>query len=154
MTFRMMQLKQRLHQTCLANLAAKMTDLQKAIDSIEESKRNETKSSAGDKYETGRAMMQMEADKITAQLELAKQTHSQLLQINLEQHHGHIRQGSLVVTDQRTYFLSVSLGRVVVSEKECFCLSPDAPIGKLLLGKRVGEEIVFNGKKEKILEVY
>ena len=149
----MLSLKQTLYQTCLSTLAAKVTDLQKAIDSIEESKRNETKSSAGDKYETGRAMMQMEADKITAQLELAKQTHSQLLQINLEQSPDHIRQGSLVVTDQRTYFLAVSLGRVVVSEQCCFCISPDGPIRQLLLGKTVGEEIVFNGVSQRILAV-
>lgn len=150
----MLSLKHTLNQACLDTLAAKMVDLQKAIDSIDESKQNETKSSAGDKYETGRAMMQMEADKITAQLELAKQTHSQLLQINLEQSPDHIRQGSLVVTDQRTYFLAVSLGRVVVSEQSCFCISPDAPIGKLLIGKTVGEEIAFNGRKEEILEVW
>ena len=150
----MLSLKQTLYQTCLATLAAKMVDLQKAIDSIDESKQNETKSSAGDKYETGRAMMQMEADKITAQLELAKQTQSQLQQINIDQSPDRIQKGSLVVTDQRTYFLAVSLGRVVVSEQSCFCLSPDAPIGQLLLGKRVGEEIVFNGRKEEILEIW
>ena len=150
----MLPLKQALYQTCLATLAAKMVDLQKAIDSIDESKQNETKSSAGDKYETGRAMMQMEADKITAQLELAKQTQSLLQQINIEQSTDRIRQGSLVVTDQRTYFVAVSLGRVVVSGQSCFCISPDAPIGQLLLGKRVGEEIVFNGRKERILEVW
>ncbi len=150
----MLPLKQTLYQTCLATLAAKIVDLQKAIDSIDESKQNETKSSAGDKYETGRAMMQMETDKITAQLELAKQTHSLLQQIKVDQRAANIRQGSLVVTDQRTYFLAVSLGRVVVSEQSCFCISPDAPIGQLLLGKTVGEEIAFNGKKEKILEVY
>lgn len=150
----MFPLKQTLYQTCLDTLATKMVDLQEALDSIDESKQNETKSSAGDKYETGRAMMQMEADKITAQLELAKQTHSLLQQINIEQNADHVRKGSLVVTDQRTYFLAVSLGRVVVSGQSCFCLSPDAPIGQLLLGKRVGEDIVFNGRKERILEIW
>lgn len=150
----MLSLKQTLYQTCLATLAAKMVDLQKAIDSIDESKRNETKSSAGDKYETGRAMMQMEADKITAQLELAKQMQSQLQQINIDQSPDRIQKGSLVVTDQRTYFLAVSLGRVVVLEQSCFCISPAAPIGQLLLGKTVGEEIVFNGRKEEVLEVW
>ena len=150
----MLSLKQTLYQTCLNTLATKMVDLQAAIDSIDESKQNETKSSAGDKYETGRAMMQMEADKITGQLELAKQTQSQLQQINISQSAANIQKGSLVVTDQRTYFLAVSLGRVVVSEQSCFCISPAAPIGQLLLGKTVGEEIVFNGRKEKVLEVY
>lgn len=149
-----MQLKKTLYDTCLQTLATKMVDLQKAIDSIDESKRNETKSSAGDKYETGRAMMQMEADKITAQLELAKQTQSQLQQINIDQSPDRIQKGSLVVTDQRTYFLAVSLGRVVVSGQSCFCLSPDAPIGQLLLGKTAGEEIVFNGRKEEIVEIW
>lgn len=147
----MVPIKQQLHQACLAKLATKIEDLQKIIRSINDSKNNETKSSAGDKYETGRAMMQMEEDKITAQLELAQHQQSQLRQLPVDSEDTNIRLGSLATTNQRSYYLSVSLGKIVVEGETYFCISPAAPVGKLLMGKVVGDEISFNGREEKVL---
>lgn len=149
----MVSLKQQIYQACLAQLAAKIADLQAIITSINESKNNETKSSAGDKYETGRAMMQMEEDKITAQLELAQQQHSQLRHLPVGASSATVCLGSLVRTNQRCYFLSVSLGKVVVANQPYFCLSPEAPVGQLLFGKTVGDVISFRGQREEVLEV-
>ena len=59
-----------------------LASLRKAISSIEESKLNETKSSAGDKFETGRAMMQMEQDKTESQLAILNLTKNKLKQIS------------------------------------------------------------------------
>ena len=77
-----MTTKQKLHSTCLIRLEERIADLENRIAAIVESRNNETKSSAGDKYETSRAMMQMEEDKVMAQLELAKQMQSELRQLN------------------------------------------------------------------------
>jgi transcription elongation GreA/GreB family factor len=149
----MLSRKEELYQVCKEELTSKVADLEKMIDAINDSKNNETKSSAGDKYETGRAMMQMEEDKITTQLEQARQTLSELQQISPDQEHDTVRLGSLVTTDQRTYFMAVSLGKMMVGDQAYFCLSPDSPVGKLLLGKQVGEVIVFNKTQELILDV-
>lgn len=149
----MLTRKEELYQVCKEELTTKIADLEKMINSINDSKNNETKSSAGDKYETGRAMMQMEEDKITTQLEQTRQTLSELQQISPGQEHETVRLGSLVTTDQRTYFLAVSLGKVTVGDRAYFCLSPDSPVGKLLMGKTTGEAIVFNRTQELILDV-
>jgi transcription elongation GreA/GreB family factor len=61
--------------------------------------------------------------------------------------------GSLIHTTQGWYFLSVGLGQISVKETTVFALNPQAPLGKQLMGKRVGEELVFNGNKLEILEV-
>ena len=53
------------------------------IQLAKESRDNETKSTAGDKYETGRAMVQFELEKNKVQLNKAIQLKNELSQINL-----------------------------------------------------------------------
>lgn len=52
-------LKIRLHQKCLDFIEAKIAGVQEILASIADAKSKETKSSAGDKFETGRAMLQL-----------------------------------------------------------------------------------------------
>ena len=46
-------------------LNEKISNLNKDINSLKESQKNDTKSSMGDKYETGRAMIQLELEKLS-----------------------------------------------------------------------------------------
>ena len=52
-----------------------------------------------------------------------------------------------------TYFLAAGLGKITVGEEDVFVISTASPIGQLLVGKTVGEEIVFNGVTQRILDV-
>jgi transcription elongation GreA/GreB family factor len=146
-------LKRQLLEACQSQLAERIASLEAALAAIQESKNNETKSSAGDKYETGRAMMQLEADKISARLDLAKSTQQQLRQIKVDTVKATIGIGSIVKTDQRTYFVSVSLGKVQLHGDFYYCISTEAPLARLMMGKRAGEVVEINGRKEKIREV-
>ena len=130
-----------------------MDSLKEYIDAIHQSKNLETKSSAGDKYETGRAMMQLELDKINVQQAQVQQTYRQLLQIQLEDASDTVRLGSLVTTTNRRYFISVGLGKIEQDGLSYFCISPQAPIGQLLMGKAVGDRIHFNGQEDEILGI-
>ncbi len=62
------EIKQLVYNKILKILDDKIEILKEEIESTKESRNNDTKSSAGDKYETGRAMMQIELDKNEAQL--------------------------------------------------------------------------------------
>ena len=148
-----MHLKQQLLDACKAQLSTKIAALENALATIQESKNNETKSSAGDKYETGRAMMQMEADKIDAQLDLAKNMLHQVRQIKPSMGADIAGVGSLVRTDQRTYLIAVSLGKLGIEGESYYCISPQAPLAKLMMGKRAGDLIELNGRPERIVGV-
>ena len=56
-------------------------------------------------------------------------------------------------TDFSNYFLSISTGKIIVEDKIYFAISLSSPIGKLLLGKKINEEFVFNGKTFKIKKI-
>ena len=69
-----MYLKEKLHKQCQDALNQRLEVIKSTISDIQNSLQSETKSTAGDKHETGRAMLQLEREKAGNQLaELQKQ---------------------------------------------------------------------------------
>ena len=78
-----MQFKQKIYQACLRSLDEKISLFESALAELRASVANETKSSAGDKYETARAMLQIEQDNIGRQLNEVRAQKKQLETINV-----------------------------------------------------------------------
>jgi transcription elongation GreA/GreB family factor len=148
------KIKEALFQACKTHIENRMQTVQDRLASIEESRNEETKSSAGDKYETGRAMMQMEEDKAQKQLSEILLIQKALSEINCEQSSEYVRPGSLVITDRGRFYMAVGVGKVKYDNEPYFCISPNSPIGGLLVGKKEGDRITFNGLTRKIEAVY
>ena len=134
-------------------LELQIADFDQSISSIIESKMNETKSSAGDKFETGRAMMQLELDKIESQLDQLKFTKNQLKQISPQLTNDQVTLGSLVVSDIGNFYISVSLGKVGIDGQTYFTLSAEAPLSKVMIGKRIGESVQMRNRAYKIIDI-
>ena len=124
------------------------------ISDIQNSLQSETKSSAGDKHETGRAMLQLEMEKTSTQLNALNQLKLTLNKIDISGNSKMARLGSLVVTSCGNYFLSVSAGKMEISKQVYFAVSLSSPIGKLLLGREKDDQLNFNGKRIKVLNIY
>jgi transcription elongation GreA/GreB family factor len=115
-----------------------------------ESRDNDTKSSAGDKYETGRAMMQQEMDQAEKRLAQIKALKNELNRLPLEESSTEIIPGSLVKTTSSLFFIGVSLGKVEIGDQLIFAISTASPLGKFLHLKKEGDTILFNGQEQKI----
>ena len=148
-----MNLKQELYKFCLSDVNRRLAICEKAMRQIQESLASETKSSAGDKHETGRAMIQLEREQMGTQLAQIEAEKEILLKINPENKHEMVRLGSLVFTSQHTYFISTSIGKISLKGKDSYALSINSPIGQLLAGKRVGHKLNFRGEEIEILEI-
>ena len=146
-------IKLSLHAACQAYVQQRIDAAQQAMQAAQESANNETKSSAGDKYETGRAMAQEERNRNAVQLQEALKLQAELARIDPEKPCGTVRPGALVLTSLGQFYLSISAGKLLVEGKEYFAVSPAAPMAAALNGKRAGEEALFNGKKILIAEV-
>ncbi|QLE00995.1 GreA/GreB family elongation factor [Galbibacter sp. BG1] len=150
-------LKKHIISKCQELLNERHYQIQKSIAAIEESLTSETKSSAGDKHETGRAMLQLEREKAgnrLKEIEAMFQAFSIIkLQSTSEVGQKKIRTGSLVETENGFYFISVSLGVITIDKKTVYCISPQSPIGNLLLGKELGNTITFRATSAKILSI-
>lgn len=124
-----------------------------AIESAKESRDSDTKSSAGDKYETGREMMQIEIDKNNVQLSNAKHLKEELSKIDCNNKHERTEFGSLIKTTQGIYFMSIGIGKIVIKDKIIFVISKASPIGIALLNKKIGEIILFQNNKIEIIDI-
>jgi len=146
--------KKQLHQRCLVIVTERISAAKQTMDDAQASANQEEKSSAGDKYETGRAMAQIARDQAAQQLDEALQLKNVLDRIATTSPSNKVALGSLVVTDQNRFYISVSLGKVVIDGEEYLVISPHAPIGKLLLGRGVNETIAFQNATQKIIQVF
>nr|WP_072987443.1 GreA/GreB family elongation factor [Pseudozobellia thermophila] len=148
-----MTAKQQLLDHCTAFVEGRLARIRKNIASVQESLQSETKSSAGDKHETGRAMLQLEREKLGRQLGEAEKMKEVLGRVKITGASDTAALGSLVKTTMADYFLAVSAGEASVGRRPVFCISIATPIGRSLLGKSVGEHIVFGGKEIEILAI-
>lgn len=123
------------------------------ISGLEEALYEESKSSAGDKHETERAMLQIEIENSGKQLMEVENIMQTLKRIesSIKSEFAHL--GSLVHTGLGTYFLSVSAGDIELDETHYLCVSLNSPIGKLLVGKKEGEIFEFHENTYKIHKV-
>jgi hypothetical protein len=140
-----MTLKQNIYKHCLQLLEQKVTGLQSAINTAAESANSETKSSAGDKHETARAMMQLEQEKLGKQLKEALEKVAELKEINITPVSKQVIKGSLVETGKGFFFLSVGLGKLPIGSETVFAISAHSPLGSKLLGLRENEKTEVNG---------
>ncbi len=134
-------------------LEAKASAAKLAIASAKESRDNDTKGSAGDKYETGRAMMQMEMDKSEMQLSKALSQISELSKIDLNRQYQKVEFGSLVLSSQGNYFISIGIGKIEVENTIYYAISLASPIGALLNKKSIGSVVSFQGKEITIKDI-
>ncbi len=115
---------------------------------------SEEKSSAGDKYETSRAMSHLEKDMYAKQLAQTRQELALLMETNCSQVNLEAAKGAVVVCGQYIFFLAAGLGKFQFEESTILVLSPFAPMGRLLVGKKAGDEVVFNKKRVVIEQVF
>ncbi|NNC95586.1 MAG: 3-oxoacyl-ACP synthase [Chitinophagales bacterium] len=146
-----MTTKQLLHSTCQKEIEDRIGELKNSLQSVRDSKNQESKSSVGDKYETSRAMMQIEEERLSRQLSEVLNMKMTLGQIDPNVSNKSIQLGSIFSTHELNYFVSVPIGKVEVESKIYYCVSVHSPIGALFLGKKSGEIIDFNGKKLQVL---
>lgn len=139
-----MSIKSELYTYCLDYVEKRIAVIEKTMQEAQTSANNETKSSAGDKYETTRSMMQIDKAMNTNQLLSANKLKEDLLKIDISKRHLSAQVGSLVITTQANYFIAIGAGKITLEGKDYFAISLTSPIGVLLMHKKVGEEVVFN----------
>ena len=149
----MKNLKEQLYKLCIAYVQARINDARQAIEDAQDSSDEDTKSSAGDKYETGREMMQQVADRGQAQLNEANKLMVALSTITYNTTHTKADTGSLVSTNHGKFYIAISAGTISVDAQSYFAVSPASPIGLKLNGKVAGDEFDLNGRVYRIENV-
>ena len=136
-----------------SELDSRTKELQRSLDDLSQILAEETKSSAGDKHETSRALTHREQEKLSGQLNQLLQLKNALAQIDPCEKHDSIGFGSLVHTNQGYFFLSIGIGKVTVENNAVFCITSTAPLGQDLLGRSKGDILSFRESRVEIVDV-
>ena len=134
--------KSEIHANLRSILEKTLEEARREYVLAKESRDSDTKSSAGDKFETGREMMQREMDKLSAQIDQNNISLNRLDRIADLPASTLISEGSLVETDQETYFISIGYGKL----ESIYAISIESPLGTALKGKKVGDHVEMRGR--------
>jgi transcription elongation GreA/GreB family factor len=134
--------KSEIHSNLRSILEKTLDEARREYVLAKESRDSDTKSSAGDKFETGREMMQREMDKLSALVDNTLNSIAKLDRIADLPASAVISEGSLVETDQDTYYISIGYGKL----EAAYAISIESPLGIELKGKKVGDRVEMRGR--------
>lgn len=147
-------LKQKIVETIQSEVDEKIATDQEMIERCRESANNDTKSSAGDKYETNRAMMHIEQEKYTEQLEENLDLKRKLSQIDISLEIDTVKTGAIVETSLGYFFIAFSADDIEIDDVEYTPISLVSPLGTALSGLKKNESTNFRGKKVSVYSVF
>ncbi len=139
--------KKRLQKNCIDVIEGRIHNIRISMNAAQATANNEEKSSAGDKFETSRAMSHLEKDMYAKQLSSNMKEIESLLSVDC-------KRGSFVNCGTISFFIASGLGKLSFENEIVFFVSPVAPVLKILSGKTTGETIIFNKEQYTIKDVY
>ena len=148
------EIKAELLEQCQSFIEDRIGVSKSAINRAQEGKEQETKSSAGDKYETTRALLQNDQEMQSKQLSESLKLQMLLSRVRPDVLHEKATFGSVVMTNEGNYFISISAGRLIVDGKKYFAISPQTPLAKEFLQKAEGGTAKFNDREIRILTIF
>jgi hypothetical protein len=149
----------------MSELKAKILDYLKALQSeriselnryqkdLSDSLQSESKSTAGDKHDTSRAMIHLEQEKLQHQSHELNHQFQRLNEISALNKLEKVEFGALVASESNLFLLGASLGKQIYEGRILYCIGMEAPISQSILNKRVGDELFFNGSVSKIEDI-
>ena len=141
------KLKEQVKSACQELLKHRIDSFIADEKSAKASAESDTKSSAGDKHETAREMVQQEREMIGKRISEAEKQLGELMKIIETDSSNTIQAGSLIYCTLGWMYLSISLGSIMIGDQKVNIVSMDSPVGKLLKGKNIGDTIELNGKR-------
>jgi hypothetical protein len=147
----MHNIKQQAYEIVLQQMQQKIAALEQSLLDIKESISNETKSTAGDKYETARAMLHIEQENLMKQLAYALNQKNEITTVDINLVSSVIENGSLITTNFGMFFIVAAMGKIEVAGNVIITLSKNSPLGILFMGKQ--PEAIFDfGQRQYVIK--
>lgn len=145
--------KQFYYDATKAFLLKKITIIEDALKDTQSSANYDTKSSAGDKHETSRAMAHIENERLAGQLLALQQQVEVLNKINPAITSEVVSFGSVVTTETTTFFISTGIGKIKTEDSMFFAIASNSPVGSQLKGKSLNDKVKVGQSEQEIIEI-
>lgn len=136
-----------------AGLRERCAGAERELAALAEAAGNETKSSAGDKYETAREMFSQARDMQRRLLDEARLQIEWIVRQDLSSPRTSAGTGALVRTSEGWMLLAPISGSAQVGTESVQGLSIQSPLGQALKGAREGGLVEFRGRRLEIQRV-
>jgi ATP-dependent helicase YprA (DUF1998 family) len=143
-------IKKLLYRHCESSLKCRLIKYKKRSDELYESLNSETKSSAGDKHETGRAMIQLDREKIGQQVKEIEKEFELFSKINSNVVLNSIGLGSLVITQENQYYILYQLKYLNTTIKLTIVFQEKVQLVQPFLKKKLGMSLLLIIRKLKL----
>ena len=150
----MQEIKQKLYAACTAYVSQRVETANDAVVNAQASANSEEKSTAGDKHDTARAMMQLAAEQNAKHLASAKKLNHAMTLIDPKSSNSKVGLGSLIIASNGNFYIAISAGKIELDGTFYFAISPSSPMGQILGGLKQGDTAEFNGMKILLEEVH
>jgi transcription elongation GreA/GreB family factor len=144
--------KQKIINIIKAKAADKIQYFEKLIAETRASN-NDTKSSMGDKYETGREMLQQEINNLQRQLNEVLNQQAVLQKITSDPSEK-VQNGALVKTNKGLFYIASSMGEIIVENQKIMTVSAESPLVKAMFGKKMAETFTINNINQDIEHIW
>lgn len=145
--------KKALFETISESITEKIIRLQADIADLQKDIAEDSKSSAGDKFETSREMAQQELGKLGTQLN-EQQRMKSLVENQAAEKLVQAQSGAVIFTNKGIFLLGIPVGKISFRDSEVIGIGLGAPLGQSLLNKKKTDQISFNGQQFIIEEIY
>jgi len=136
-----------------ANFKQLKSSIQEEIKTLNLEIASETKSSAGDKFETSRELMNQSLNQLQSNLNSILEKINAIEQIKKVSLSDRIGFGSLVFTETKTFLFGIAHGSFNFQDNTIYLLSLNSPLAKAFVGKRVNDIIGFHSAKYLIKKI-
>ena len=125
----------------LSQLNKKLKFLNQNLESAIISRNSDTKSSAGDKFETSREMAQIEIRKLE----------TEILKVQLFIEDLQEKKADFIITETEIFLILIPFGKIAINSQTVYCISNSAPIAKLLLNTDISALFNYGGVDYKVV---
>jgi hypothetical protein len=144
--------KEEIIGVCIEQVQTKLVRLRSSMRELQQANADNTKSTAGDKHETARAMVHLEQEKLGNQLTIEEGIFNDLQRMEI-QPCEQAQFGTLITTNKGMFLLGAPCGKVMLKTGFVFGVSMQSPLAKAMLGKKQGDKAVVNGNDFSIQSV-
>jgi hypothetical protein len=146
--------KHLLKNECIKQINQRINNAKSAIKLAQEAANSNDKSTAGDKFETSRAMGQIDTEMNSKQLQEAEQELLFLEKMDVNNLKDCIALGSVFEMSDLLFFIAIGLGPIKIDSKKVMVVSSKSPFYENIKNKKTGELFEFMDKMDEIKMVF
>ena len=138
-----------------SHLQVAVSEVESHLSSLQDALTSEAKSTAGDKHETGRAMIHQEMRRVNDTLQRSQYALDELTRLRqVSVTPIRVAAGVLVETTGPWVLVGLPLGKLSLEEGLVLGVSPEAPLAQAWHGAKVGDEVRLGSSTLQIVALH